>query len=83
MSSSSPQPRPAGGGARKPIPWRLYLGIVAVVVAVVVILQNQDDAPFHVLFWTVTLPTWVMLLIALALGVVVGWLLHYRRSSRK
>jgi len=82
MSSSSPQPRPAGS-TKKPIPWRLYVGIAAVVIAVVVILQNQADARFHILFWTVTLPTWVMLLIALALGVVVGWLLHYRRAAKK
>ncbi|ROS31744.1 LapA family protein [Cellulomonas sp. PhB150] len=84
MTSQSPSPRPGGTpAAKKPIPWRLYLGGVVVVLAVVIILQNQQEASFDVLWLSVRMPTWVILLITLALGVVIGWLLHYRRTSNK
>ncbi|RHA37786.1 LapA family protein [Cellulomonas rhizosphaerae] len=86
MSTQSPSPSPRPGGTpaeKKPIPWRLYAGLVVVVVALVIILQNTQAATFEVLAWSFETPTWVMLLITLALGVVIGWLLHYRRTSRK
>jgi uncharacterized integral membrane protein len=86
MSTQSPSPSPRPGGTpagKKPIPWRLYLGAVVVVLAVVIILQNQQEASFDVLWLSFRMPTWVILLITLALGVVIGWLLHYRRTSRK
>ncbi|MDM7829704.1 LapA family protein [Cellulomonas edaphi] len=84
MSSQSPAPRPGGTPPeKKPVPWRLYVGIVVVVLAVVIVLQNTKPATFKVFAWEFVTPTWVMLSIALALGFVMGWLLHYRRRARR
>jgi uncharacterized integral membrane protein len=65
------------------VPWRLYIGLVVAVVAVVIVLQNRAAAQFKVFGWTFETPTWVMLAIALALGFVLGWMLHYRTTSKK
>jgi uncharacterized integral membrane protein len=65
------------------VPWRLYVAIVVVVLAVVIVLQNRAPATFKVFAWSFETPTWVMLAITLALGVVIGWLLHYRRKTSK
>jgi uncharacterized integral membrane protein len=84
MSNPSPPPRPGGTPpVKKPVPWRLYTGIVVGVLAVVIILQNTAPATFKVFAWSFETPTWVMLAIALALGFVLGWLLHYRRRTNK
>lgn len=84
MTSQSPAPRPGGTPApKKPVPWRLYVGIVVAVLALVIILQNTKPATFKVLWTSVVTPTWVMLAITLALGIIVGWLLHYRRTTNK
>ncbi|HWJ84770.1 MAG TPA: LapA family protein [Cellulomonas sp.] len=84
MSTQSPSPRPdATPAPSKPVPWRLYVGIVVIALAVVIVLQNRQEATFEVFGWSFETPTWVMLLITLVLGFVVGWLLHYRQSARK
>ncbi|WP_034649392.1 LapA family protein [Cellulomonas sp. HZM] len=75
---------PSNGNApAKPVPWRLILGAVVVVLALVVVLQNTQEARFEVLWATITLPTWVMLSIVFVLGGITGWLLNYRRTKRK
>ena len=84
MSNPSPAPRPGGTPAPpKPVPWRLYLALAVGVLAVVIVLQNRAAATFKVFGWTFETPTWVMLAIALALGVVIGWMLHYRTTTNK
>lgn len=64
------------------VSWRMILGIVALVLAVVLIAQNSQDAPVHVLWMNVTMPLWVLLAVTFALGGLTGWLLKARRVKR-
>lgn len=56
------------------------LGIVAVLLVIFVI-QNTDKTDVDVLLWDAVLPTWLVIVIAAALGLVAGWILG--RVGRK
>lgn len=47
---------------------------VAAVLAVVFILQNQNETEIDVLFWSFTTSVWVAIVIAMVLGALLGWL---------
>lgn len=78
-------PQPAGDFAQgKPRPvgtppeanWRLYAKVLIwVVVAVITILflvLNTDSVTIHFVFFTVSVPTFIALLVALILGMLLG-----------
>ena len=47
-------------------------------------LQNRDRANVDFLFWDVEARLWVVIVIAAALGFVIGWLLgRARRGGRE
>ncbi|MFJ6002401.1 hypothetical protein [Arthrobacter sp. NPDC092385] len=52
--------------------------IILAAVAVIFIAQNREVASISLLFLSVSLPLWVTLAVATAVGVAVGWLLHRR-----
>jgi uncharacterized integral membrane protein len=57
--------------------------IVAVVVAVlflVFVLQNTDETQVSYLGFDVSTGTWLVLVVAFGLGMLVGWLLSRRRG---
>ena len=64
------------------VSWRMILGIVVLVAAVVLIAQNSQDAPVHIFWMNVTMPLWVLLTITFVLGGLTGWLLKARRVKR-
>lgn len=73
--------RQGGGVAPK---W-IVLGVVAVLV-VILVFQNMQGVPLRFFFWEFTAPTFLILLIALALGFLVGLVvsaLFRRRNSRR
>ena len=51
---------------------RVVLAIIVAVLAVILIAQNTHDVQFHLFFWHINRPMWLMLLIFLAAGFVVG-----------
>lgn len=51
---------------------RVIVAIVIAVLAVILIAQNTHDVQFHLFFWHINRPMWLMLLIFLAAGFVVG-----------
>ena len=68
---------------RRPVHWRLVLGVVVLAAALVLIFQNADEYTVHLFWATVTMPLWVLLAITFVLGLVVGWMLKTRRARRK
>jgi lipopolysaccharide assembly protein A len=72
--------KPAGGPVRR-FALRYWLAITLVVLAAIFIGQNRDRQRVHVLWITVEYPMWLLLTAMLAVGIVVGLLLHRRRRN--
>lgn len=59
-----------------------WVVIVAIVIAfVAVALDNRDDVRVGYAFGDVEAPIWLVLLVAAAVGLVLGWLTRLRRRS--
>ena len=61
---------------------RLYAIGVAVILAVILIVQNSQKVEFNFFFASAKTPLFFGLLIAFVLGAIVGWLLPRVRGSR-
>jgi uncharacterized integral membrane protein len=64
----------------------LVVGLVALVLAIIFIIQNTDSHPVRFLFWDGDTSTWVVIVIALILGAlidrIVTWAWHRRQARR-
>ena len=62
-----------------------WLTIVIVAAVLVFVLQNTGDSTVHLLWMTLTTPTWLLLAILFFLGVVAGSFRarRKRRTTRK
>jgi uncharacterized integral membrane protein len=78
MSSTEEQPQVQvqRGGSPGGSPYtKLIAPAVIAIVIIILILQNtSEDWRFHIFFWWVSLPAWLMLVALLAIGVLVGLL---------
>jgi uncharacterized integral membrane protein len=82
VEASRPQgslPQPEKGGTN----WRNWLIGVVVVILVIFVLLNFQTVKVNFIVGTTQTPLIVALLIAAALGALVGWLLPIVRRSRK
>ena len=63
--------------------WRFWVLAVSAVLLLILILQNVQEVEIDLLFIHTTAPLIVALVIAGALGALIGWALpHVRRSRR-
>ncbi len=63
--------------------WKAIGAGIAGALALIFILQNTEKRSVQFLFFDWTVGTWVALLVAFLLGMLVGWLLpRYVRSHR-
>lgn len=62
--------------------FRLYAAGVVAVLALILIIQNSQKVEFNFFFASADTPLFFGLLIAFALGAVVGWLLPRVRRTR-
>jgi len=60
---------PEGGSMSK---WKLWAASVLGVLALVVVLQNTEDVQTEILWISLTMPRFLLLLITLVIGVVIG-----------
>ena len=79
MSASDSDHRPGGAVTRFAL--RYWAAIALVTLAGVFIGQNRDHQSVHLLWITVESPMWLLLTAMLAIGIVVGLLLHRRRRN--
>ncbi|HVW44322.1 MAG TPA: DUF1049 domain-containing protein [Amycolatopsis sp.] len=59
---------------------RTWIGVALGILALVFILQNRQDARISILNFDIIAPLWTILLVTLAVGALVGFLLT--RHSR-
>jgi len=64
------------------VSWRLVVGIVLLVAVLVLVLQNTKETTFELFWASVTAPLWILVVAALVLGFLSGWLLRGRRVKR-
>ncbi len=63
---------------------RNWLGVLLTILVLIFVVQNglvTNSASVQVLFWTITMPNWLLLAIVFFLGWFVGWLFS-RRGRR-
>ncbi|HKJ35679.1 MAG TPA: LapA family protein [Solirubrobacterales bacterium] len=68
---------------RKERGWRFYVASFCIVLALVFVLQNTDSTNINFLFAEGSMPLFFALLIALVLGMLIGWLTPRVRRSEK
>lgn len=61
---------------------KAVVGVVIAVLALVFVFQNTAEGRVDFLFWNITLPTWIWLLVIFAAGVVVGSIFPWLRGRR-
>jgi putative membrane protein len=64
------------------VPPRVWLALVLVVLALVFILQNRQDAAIQLFMIVVTAPLWITLVVCTAIGILIGALMS-RRGRRR
>ena len=62
---------------------KLIVALVLLALVLILIFQNTASGRINVLFWHVTLPTWVWLLVILVVGVVIGSMFPWFRPKKK
>jgi len=55
---------------------RAALTLLLTVLSVVFVLQNTEVVGIRFLFWTLSMSRVLLVLLFLAVGVLIGWLLH-------
>lgn len=63
-------------------PKTIAVGVI-VVLAVVFILQNTAKGDIDFLFWTLSMPAWIWLLVMFGAGVIAGSLFPWLRPRKK
>lgn len=73
-----------GAKAKERRSWRTYAAGVVAVVVLVFVIQNSQEVEVDFIFATTSTPLFFVILIAAALGALIGWLFpHVRRDRRR
>ena len=67
----------------KPINWRAWMVGIAIALVLIVCLQNSQEVKIDVLFVTVDAPLIVTLLVAVGVGVLIGYVAPVLRRHRR
>lgn len=62
---------------------KLIFGGLLALVALIFVVQNVAMVQVRFLFWSLSLPRSLLMLILLAIGLIVGWLVHGYAGYRK
>jgi uncharacterized integral membrane protein len=68
---------------KKPVNWRAWLAGVLVALVLIVALQNSQQVSFEVLFASFEAPLIVVILVAVAIGILIGYLAPIVRRHRR
>jgi uncharacterized integral membrane protein len=60
---------------------RFAMIVVVVVVVVAIALDNRDDVRVGYVVGDASAPLWLVIVVAVAVGMVFGWLLRFRRRD--
>jgi uncharacterized integral membrane protein len=67
---------------KKPINWRAWLVGVLTALILVIALQNSQEVSFEVLFASFNAPLIVVILVATAIGILIGYVAPLVRRHR-
>jgi uncharacterized integral membrane protein len=72
---------------KKPVNWRAWLVGILSALVLIVALQNSQEVSFEVLFASFNAPLIVVILLAAAIGVLIGYIAplvrrHHREEKR-
>lgn len=68
---------------KKPINWRAWVVGILSALLLIVALQNSQDTSFDVLFASFTAPLIVVILLAAAIGALIGYVAPLVRRHRR
>jgi uncharacterized integral membrane protein len=68
---------------KKPVNWRAWLVGVLVALVLIVALQNSQEVSFEVLFASFKAPLIVVILVAVGIGVLIGYIAPVLRRHRR
>jgi uncharacterized integral membrane protein len=68
---------------KKPVNWRAWLVGILSALVLVVALQNSQEVSFEVLFTTFKAPLIVVILLAVAIGILIGYIAPLVRRHRR
>lgn len=71
------------GKQSKPVNWRAWIVGILIALVVIVALQNSQQVRIDVLFVTVDAPLIVTLLVAVAIGALIGYVAPVIRRHRR
>ena len=63
-------------------PWRTIIAAILAVLALIFVVQNLTSTHMKFLWGTFKSPLWLMLIITLAAGIVIGLLVGHRLGER-
>lgn len=68
---------------KKPVNWRAWLVGVLVALVLIVALQNSQEVSFEILFASFKAPLIVIILVAVAIGALIGYAAPLVRRHRR
>jgi uncharacterized integral membrane protein len=68
---------------KKPVNWRAWLAGILSALVLIVALQNSQEVSFEVLFASFNAPLIVVILLAAAIGVLIGYIAPLVRRHRR
>ena len=68
---------------KKPVNWRAWLVGILVALVLIVALQNSQEVSFEVLFASFNAPLIVVILLAAAIGALIGYVAPLVRRHRR
>ncbi|HET7418622.1 MAG TPA: LapA family protein [Solirubrobacterales bacterium] len=68
---------------KKPVNWRAWLVGILSALVLIVALQNSQEVSFDVLFASLEAPLIVIILLAAAIGVLIGYIAPLVRRHRR
>jgi uncharacterized integral membrane protein len=68
---------------KKPVNWRAWLVGILSALVLIVALQNSQEVSFEVLFASFQAPLIVVILLAVAIGVLIGYVAPVMRRHRR
>ena len=64
--------------------WRTYAAVAVGIVILIFVIQNAQEVEVDFAFATTSTPLFFVIVISVALGALIGWLLpHVRRDRRR
>jgi uncharacterized integral membrane protein len=76
-------PEATASGHHVKLSARTIISVIVTVIALVFIFQNTHNSQVHILFWDISRPQWLILLILFAAGFVVGSLFPWFHRRAK